>query len=398
MSIDAGRLFDEAKVAIEAIALPGGGYKSLNESETRAHLIDPIIRSLGYRTLDEVRLEFQLKASGQFVDYLLVAGETRVVVEAKPVAGDLPAKDASQLVGYCATEGIRWALLTNGRCWQVFDVEVKGNWEAKRVAVIDLWVAHQGGVLGVAASALQYFSRSSLAAGDGDLQAWARGERARTHLDRLLSDPASSVVQSVLHEMKLLGIDLEPSEAVDLLRLGTLARPELVEVPAPPSLSAAVLTAVTPPHEGTGRFVVFPAGDDGGFKAIEHLKAWLSTDRWGVRASSANRKRLAAGDICCFYAQKVGVVARAVVAGPADTLVTPGDWPGPTPFSADVYRVPLTSIHWLPGPVVLDAALRAKLDAFKSKDATKPWGWLIQTTNNLSEHDFQLMTGTAESA
>lgn len=393
MTVGVGVLLDAARAAMESVQLPTGSYRPLNESETRAHLIDPVVAALGYVTLDQVRREFKLEASGQFVDYLLFAGDTRIVIEAKPVGAELAPKDASQLVGYCAQEGVRWALLTNGVVWQVFDIEVKGNWQAKRVAELDLWSANKRGDLGETITVLWHFAREALLSGDQDLQAWARAERARTLLEGLLRNPASPVVSAVLKEMSALGIELEPSEVVQLLRAGSVPRPEpaAAVVPARPVVTLVPPTATVAQH----RFFVFPVGAEAGFKAEEFLKRWLPSGKWGVRQSTPHRARISSGDRCCFYLPKIGVVAHATISGPADLKVTPEQWPGPNEYTDGVFRVPLESIEWLPTPVVLDSGLRATLDAFEGKDPNKPWAWLIQTTNQVSEHDFLLMTGQA---
>ena len=172
---------------------PGGQRQGLNETETRRHAIDPIIEVLGYQSLNHVRREARLSVSGQVVDYLLAAGETQVVVEAKSLRVPLGDKEAGQLVGYCAQEGIRWALLSNGTHWQIFDTEVRGNWEAKRIATIDLEAAQRGGRLEDAIRPLALFARDALARGDAQLSAWSRDAarrrlpqgtpgRSRTHL------------------------------------------------------------------------------------------------------------------------------------------------------------------------------------------------------------------------
>ena len=93
MSFDAASLFDAVQAAITQVVKPDGALVSLNETETRTHLIDPILVALGYKSLDNIRREFRLRASGQFVDYLLTSGGQKVIVEAKPVGVELTAKD-----------------------------------------------------------------------------------------------------------------------------------------------------------------------------------------------------------------------------------------------------------------------------------------------------------------
>lgn len=48
-------------------------------------------------------------------------------------------------------------------------------------------------------------------------------------------------------------------------------------------------------------------------------------------------------------------------------------------------------------PIVINAALRARLDAFKNRDAEAPWGWLVVTTRAVTNHDVLLLTGEEKS-
>jgi len=48
--------------------------------------------------------------------------------------------------------------------------------------------------------------------------------------------------------------------------------------------------------------------------------------------------------------------------------------------------------HWKENPVVIDAALRSKLDAFKKSDPNKAWAWFVQATRKITEHDFKILT------
>ena len=122
MTADTAALFDAAQSAIREV-IANDQVLALNETETRTHLIDPVLAALGYQSLDTVRREHRLPASGQVIDYLLTAGEHRIAVEAKSVGTELAAREGSQLVGYAAQEGIRWGLLTNGLHWQIYDIE-----------------------------------------------------------------------------------------------------------------------------------------------------------------------------------------------------------------------------------------------------------------------------------
>jgi hypothetical protein len=56
-------------------------------------------------------------------------------------------------------------------------------------------------------------------------------------------------------------------------------------------------------------------------------------------------------------------------------------------------KVPLVDITWLDSPILVDAGLRARLDAFRGKNAAIGWSWFVQTTRRLSKLDFESLIG-----
>jgi hypothetical protein len=266
----------------------------------------------------------------------------------------------------------------------VFDVEAAGNWEAKKVAETDLLAAYKERRLETALAPLARFALETLTAGDGGLKAWATEQRARARIDALLSDPGSRPVAALVDALRESKIDVEPADVVRLV--GRCAAATQAPVAQPVS-ARQERAAAAPSH------YLFPAAGRGSYAATQILRWWLDAGHWGVRRTTAHRTRLAPGDRCCFYARGEGVVAEAVVAGPATELVILRDWPKPLPFEGGVYEVPLADIRWLEAPVQLSDDVRSRLDAFRGKDPNRPWGWFVQSTNQVSEHDFAVLTG-----
>jgi hypothetical protein len=253
----------------------------------------------------------------------------------------------------------------------------------KKVAEIHLLPAFKNGNLAEALTPLAHFALETLRIDDSALRAFAREEQVRSHLDRLLRDPSSPVVGSVIAEMSRVGIVVESDEIVSLLRKGT-------DTPTQP---VTPVTRPVPQETITGSAkYVFPAGSEEGLSGLDHLQAWLKAGFWGVRSSTPHRTRLKAGDSSCFYATGVGIVAAAPIVGAADQLVTPTEWPGPGSFHSNVYKVPLGSVRWLEKPIQITPELRQRLDGFAGRDLSRPWAWFIQSTNRLSDHDYALLT------
>ncbi|AIT79123.1 type I restriction endonuclease [Novosphingobium pentaromativorans] len=103
------------------------------EEAAKTTLVMPFLRALGFDVFNpaEVKPEFTCDVGtkkGEKVDYALcVSGEVTVLVECKPVNGDLSIKHASQLFRYFAATDARVALLTNGVVYKFFTDSDKAN-------------------------------------------------------------------------------------------------------------------------------------------------------------------------------------------------------------------------------------------------------------------------------
>lgn len=101
-----------------------------NEAATRATLIDPVLRALGWDTANPNMIEFELNSGSTILDYALYdsSGKVRVIVEAKSLGGNLNDTNILfKLVSYCLTYGISNLFLTNGIVWQHFFDLQPGN-------------------------------------------------------------------------------------------------------------------------------------------------------------------------------------------------------------------------------------------------------------------------------
>jgi hypothetical protein len=47
---------------------------------------------------------------------------------------------------------------------------------------------------------------------------------------------------------------------------------------------------------------------------------------------------------------------------------------------------------YLDEPIVIDAAIRNQLDAFRDRDPNKSWAWFVQATRRISQHDFEILS------
>jgi hypothetical protein len=101
-------------------------------------------------------------------------------------------------------------------------------------------------------------------------------------------------------------------------------------------------------------------------------------------------RNMSAGDRICFYRTGTGVVAEALATGPLklrSVKFVREQWGYP-------WVLPVKDVrYFFDNPIVLDAAKRKRLDAFRHHDAEYKWGWFLMTTRILSERDYKILTG-----
>lgn len=93
---------------------------STNESSTRAVLIDPILRTLGWDTGNPFMVDVEKPIDKGRVDYALngVDQEIRIIVEAKKLGTDLFEKDIYlTIINYAFSSGVPDLFLTDGLKW-----------------------------------------------------------------------------------------------------------------------------------------------------------------------------------------------------------------------------------------------------------------------------------------
>jgi len=69
----------------------------------------------------------------------------------------------------------------------------------------------------------------------------------------------------------------------------------------------------------------------------------------------------------------------------------------PNPYISDSDRYPWVfnlgeAKVYVNDPIVIYAALRAKLDAFNGRDPNTAWAWFVQATRKISKHDCIILT------
>ena len=191
---------------IEAIVRVAAANRRLNEADTRAGLIDPMLDALGWnpRDLAVVKREVPVPG-GTTVDYALIGadGKPRLHVEAKALGSRLDLKVVTQTVNYANGAGVPWCVLTDGIHWRVFWSNApvandrKGVFDVDLSAVTDeaTTTAERAEMLGQ----LDLLSRARVEGGDLDQRGRSLFDNAAVSavLDQLFTHPPDELVDLV---------------------------------------------------------------------------------------------------------------------------------------------------------------------------------------------------------
>lgn len=109
--------------------------RGLNEENTKATLIEPVLRALGWDTEDveEVQREFKIKKRDKPVDYGLLELRTpRLFIEAKALGENLDDRRwTNQIMGYAGVAGVEWIVLTDGNEYRIYNTHAPVSVEEK---------------------------------------------------------------------------------------------------------------------------------------------------------------------------------------------------------------------------------------------------------------------------
>ena len=193
----------------------------------------------------------------------------------------------------------------------------------------------------------------------------------------------------LLQRVTAVAPDAEAAPSVSAQPVTTSPQPTSAASPAAPQ--AGGLGAEDPAH-----YMVIAADipEESARETIENLVGQHKV--WGFAKNTPNRAKVKPGDKIAFYQSAAGVVATATAATAPEDHPLPGIVKNPSKYS---WTFELTNVDlFLDSPIVIDAAMRARLDAFADKDPGKAWAWFVFATRALTEHDYGLLTGQASAA
>lgn len=139
--------------------------RGVNEQNTKASLIEPLLRSLGWDTDDfeVVHREYKSKRADRPVDYALqLAAKPVVFIEAKGLGENLSDRRwVSQILSYATVAGVIWCVLTDGDEYRFYNASAPVDADEKLFCQVRLSDAEVGQL----ASVLGMLSRTSIEKG-----------------------------------------------------------------------------------------------------------------------------------------------------------------------------------------------------------------------------------------
>lgn len=232
---------------------------NLNEADTVQRLIKVFEEVLGYDAMSEISREAAVK--DKFVDVALkVDGTTRLLVEAKSAGTVLRDRHIDQAQSYAANSNVRWVLLTNGVCWNLYHLTFEEGIEAVQAFSVDL----SAGLDDKAAELLGLLHRQGVKKGDLDTYWEHRVALGPASIGRaLFTEECLRFVRREIRRREGVLIDEEDlAEAVHAM-LSTEAREQLgplkIRRKAKARAARPAAEAQPTPAEHVGK----PEGDDG---------------------------------------------------------------------------------------------------------------------------------------
>ncbi len=194
-----------------------------NERTTCAWVIEPLLEAAGYSRFDWIAESTD--ATGNKPDYrVLPYSPHQWLVEAKAWNHTLSDADANQLTSYANTNHIRWAVLTNGQEWRLYDASIFGTVQERLMA--------QAGLDEPEALANLLCALHKDAVQSDETERVARRLRMDREMRAQLCDENSPMVHTIAQQLRqCTKVDYTVQEVAEFFR--ELIKPESVTPPPP---------------------------------------------------------------------------------------------------------------------------------------------------------------------
>lgn len=237
------------------------GHPKLSEADTRAHFIDPLLRSLGYRQIGDVQHEVFVESAKQYLDYqLVVDGTPRVAVEAKAIDVTLNDSHGAQVVQYCSVLGIEWAVVTNAREWRLYHGFAKGPLVEKQLSRLDLLSWETDGEFATVFEQLWLLSKEAFQSSAGPA-AWLSAKQLDGILRKALTDPSSPELKYLRKRLsdQAISTSTEGIAAWFKVNIGGTTQPSSSPAVLPASVAAPPSSPTAPAAASSASAIASPS-------------------------------------------------------------------------------------------------------------------------------------------
>lgn len=126
--------------AILQIVTQLDNWRGINEAQTRQVIILRILQVLGWEIWNPLEVAAEKNSGGGGGAYipdftLAIDSQPRLILEVKALGKDFSENDKIQAVNYANSAGLRWAILSNGNVWMLFDNNLIHLPSAQRLSV-----------------------------------------------------------------------------------------------------------------------------------------------------------------------------------------------------------------------------------------------------------------------
>ena len=194
----------------------------LDESATKQGVVLRLLSLAGWDTFDISQVVPEYTVGTRRVDYALRPGTPNAVFIEVKRPGENLERHQQQLLEYCFQEGVKLAVLTNGRTWWLYLPLQAGSWEQRRFLTIDLEVQEPSVV---ERRFLEHLSPERVGSGQavGDAEDLVESQQRAEIIDRTIAAAWTQIVETP--DELLVDLISETTERI----CGFKPEPELVE-------------------------------------------------------------------------------------------------------------------------------------------------------------------------
>ena len=167
----------------------------MDESATKQGVVLRLLGLAGWNPFDTAEVVPEYMVGSRRVDFALSPGSPNAVfIEVKRPSEKL-ANHQQQLLEYCFQEGVKLAVLTNGRTWWLYLPLRAGNWDQRRFLTIDLERQEPGTV---EQQFLRYLSREHVSGGraGGDAEDLVESRQRAEIANRAMVEAWNQIVET----------------------------------------------------------------------------------------------------------------------------------------------------------------------------------------------------------